>query len=91
MAPLGPYDLIVDDASHKAKHQVIGFDLYWPLVKPGGWYVVEDLYWRNYASDPGHDSMIKKLHTIHDDMNRDCNIESIFSYYNIVFIKKRNI
>lgn len=35
-------DLIVDDASHIGHLTAATFSLLWPLVKPGGCYVVED-------------------------------------------------
>jgi len=35
-------DLIVDDASHIAHLTAATFAQLWPLVKPGGYYVVED-------------------------------------------------
>jgi hypothetical protein len=34
--------LIVDDASHIGHLSAATFDLLWPLVKPGCWYVLED-------------------------------------------------
>jgi hypothetical protein len=36
------WDLIVDDASHDGKLTRATFDLLWPLIRPGGHYVVED-------------------------------------------------
>lgn len=36
------YDLVVDDASHMGSQSEVTFKLLWPLVKPGGWYVLED-------------------------------------------------
>jgi len=36
------FDLIVDDASHDGDASRATFDLLWPLVAPGGWYVLED-------------------------------------------------
>lgn len=36
------YDLIVDDASHDGALTRRTFELLWPLVVPGGWYVIED-------------------------------------------------
>jgi hypothetical protein len=38
----GTFDLIVDDASHEGFKTRRTFDLLWPLVNPGGYYVVED-------------------------------------------------
>jgi hypothetical protein len=41
IAPDG-YDLFVDDGSHIGELAEKSFDLFWGLVKPGGWYVIED-------------------------------------------------
>jgi len=38
----GGYDLIVDDASHVGRLTARSFEMLWPLVKPGRWYVIED-------------------------------------------------
>lgn len=43
-----PFDIIIDDGSHKAEHQVATLEYLWPELKPGGLYVIEDLhcsYW----------------------------------------------
>jgi hypothetical protein len=39
----GQYDVVIDDGSHLPGHIVKSFKLYWPLVKAGGWYFIEDL------------------------------------------------
>ncbi|AJD82083.1 methyltransferase [Mycobacterium phage Cosmo] len=38
------FDLVVDDASHISSKTIASFDAWWPLVKPGGLYVVEDTH-----------------------------------------------
>lgn len=38
------FDLIVDDGGHVFHPQVVSFDVLWPAVKPGGVYVVEDIF-----------------------------------------------
>lgn len=38
------YDMIVDDGSHIVGDQVETFKRYYPLLKPGGLYVVEDVH-----------------------------------------------
>ncbi len=43
LLPQGPFDLVVDDASHVPDDQVATFQLLWPAVARGGFYVVEDL------------------------------------------------
>jgi len=40
---MGPFDLIVDDGSHKASHQALSLLWLWQYVAPGGVYVIEDL------------------------------------------------
>ena len=39
----GPFDIIIDDGSHVWDHQVTSLRCLYPFVKPGGFYVVEDL------------------------------------------------
>lgn len=36
-------DIVIDDGSHMTPDMVAAFRKLWPLVKPGGWYVIEDL------------------------------------------------
>lgn len=38
------WDLIVDDASHVGSLTARTFELLWPLVSPGGFYVIEDWF-----------------------------------------------
>jgi hypothetical protein len=39
----GPFDIIIDDGSHQCAHQVQSFVHLFPLLQPGGVYIVEDL------------------------------------------------
>ena len=44
----GPFDLIVDDASHLPSLTIASFEILFPLLAPGGVYVIEDVatsYW----------------------------------------------
>lgn len=38
------FDIVIDDASHINELTLKSFDLYFPLVKPGGYYVIEDTH-----------------------------------------------
>ncbi|VAV98531.1 hypothetical protein MNBD_ALPHA07-1072 [hydrothermal vent metagenome] len=39
----GPFDIIVDDGSHRNEHIVESFELLFPTLAPGGIYVAEDV------------------------------------------------
>lgn len=42
------YDLIVDDASHMVTDQIDSLNLWWPYVKRGGHYIIEDCHTQFY-------------------------------------------
>lgn len=39
---LGPWDIVIDDASHLPSLSIKSFQALWDHVAPGGWYVYED-------------------------------------------------
>jgi hypothetical protein len=50
----GAPDIIVDDGSHISPLTIESFRILFPMLKPGGWYVIEDLhasYWDVPATD----------------------------------------
>ncbi|MFQ6006658.1 MAG: class I SAM-dependent methyltransferase [Woeseia sp.] len=52
----GPFDIILDDGSHKTHHQLISFtSLFRAALKDGGCYLVEDMhtnYWTSHVDTP---------------------------------------
>jgi predicted O-methyltransferase YrrM len=44
----GPIDLVIDDASHHYEPTRASFEVLFPLLRPGGLYIVEDWQW-SYA------------------------------------------
>src|ERR1700687_2154936 len=46
----GSFDLIVDDGSHWAEHQIISVNALMPFVNDGGLYVIEDVANAEYVS-----------------------------------------
>ena len=38
----GPFDIIAEDGSHEAEHQILTFETMWEYVKSGGFYILED-------------------------------------------------
>lgn len=37
------FDVVVDDAGHKADEQASAFGMLWDCISLGGWYIIEDL------------------------------------------------
>ena len=44
---IGSIDIICDDAGHTSQPQQKCFEVLWPLINPGGFYSIEDL-WNSY-------------------------------------------
>jgi hypothetical protein len=67
------YDIIIDDGSHKSRDIVGNFARYFPMVEPGGLYVVEDLHCSYWASHGGgfqrSDSSMEFLKRLCDAVN----------------------
>ncbi len=43
-AEQGPFDVIVDDGSHRSEHIMATFNHMFPKLRPGGVYIIEDLF-----------------------------------------------
>jgi cephalosporin hydroxylase len=39
----GPFDIVIDDGSHRSEHVIASFEALFPHLRDGGVYVVEDL------------------------------------------------
>ena len=94
MAKISPsWNLIIDDCSHDGNLTLESWKLLWPLVAPGGYYVIED--WIN-ADDPNgyyeidedfkasvsdidrpDEPMLKMALSLVERIRRDAEIESI--------------
>lgn len=68
---IGDMDVVIDDGSHRWEDQIASFKLYWPFVKPGGWYVIEDLHTSYFMEfgEPGGLNTMQFLHLLMDDVN----------------------
>jgi hypothetical protein len=70
---MGGIDIVLDDGSHVASHQRTSFQTLWPLLSPGGLYVIEDLhtaYWPNWEGGlrrPG--TAVELVKGLIDDMH----------------------
>jgi hypothetical protein len=55
IARYGGFDIVIDDASHIGRLTIASFTELYPAVRPGGWYVIEDLetsYWESHGGGP---------------------------------------
>lgn len=52
----GPLDLVIDDASHLYALSKASFETLFPLLRPGGTYIIEDWAWDHWGgfSEPDH-------------------------------------
>ena len=52
----GALDLVIDDASHKYGPTKASFEAVFPLVRPGGLYIIEDWAWAHWSAfqSPDH-------------------------------------
>jgi len=59
-AKYGSFDMIIDDGSHIWSHQILTLETLFPILTPGGLYIIEDIdtSYGHYVSAYGHDSTI---------------------------------
>ncbi|HEY7002119.1 MAG TPA: class I SAM-dependent methyltransferase [Candidatus Udaeobacter sp.] len=60
----GELDLVVDDASHTYQETRASFELLFPLLNPGGIYVIEDWSWAHYPQYQSRDAPFSKQHAL---------------------------
>ncbi len=59
---IGRLDVILDDGSHVSSHIIITFEVLFPLLMPGGVYIVEDVA-TSYFEDYGGSHDLSATHT----------------------------
>ena len=48
----GEVDVVIDDATHASPHQQAAFRAFFPKLRPGGLYIIEDLRWQPPGIEP---------------------------------------
>ncbi len=87
VAANGPYDIIIDDCSHKPGIQWKVFEQMWPYVNSHGYYIVEDCHHSYHHKHKGKQlptafaEFVPELYTNH-------RFEALHFYYNLCVIKK---
>ena len=57
----GPFDVVIDDGSHIQPWTIVSFNVLFPLLKPGGLYVIEDLQMAYHPDFDGDYLPMRKL------------------------------
>ena len=89
-----PFDLVVDDGSHVGSHVITTFDVLFPMVKPGGYYAIEDLetsYLPAYGGGPpgAPDTAASLAKALLDDLNVGPRpIAAVHAYPGLVLVEK---
>jgi hypothetical protein len=77
-------DIIVDDGGHKMSQQLVSFLNLWPVIRPGGAYVIEDLFTSFHGEFKDQEpTMIEVLKALIDDINSHG-----FNYNGFLFTSK---
>lgn len=82
----GPFDLIVDDASHEGALTRRTWDLLWPLVAPGRYYVIED--WQVAFWSGRDQSMLRVAESLLPSLE-DADVESITYRHGQIILRKK--
>lgn len=69
----GQWDIIIDDGSHRAEETIPTFHHLWHYLRPGGWYVIEDIHTDYEAQQwpTKHGVLRSWLETLIDSQNLD--------------------
>jgi len=57
-------DFVIDDASHFYSLSRASFEIIFPHVRPGGWYVIEDWPWDVVDPFPGQEGFLRSGHPL---------------------------
>lgn len=87
----GPRDLIVDDGSHDGPITRNSLNVLWPVLAPGGYYVIEDWWvWRQPGSMLDMARDLPELifgHHLADHLER-CDVEDITFRWGMIVLRK---
>lgn len=81
LSEFGQFDVIIDDGSHYPETTILTFEKWFPLVKQGGLYIIEDLgvsYWLGYGGSfrnrlaQTRITTMEYLKELTDSVNSDC-------------------
>ena len=99
---IGPLDVVIDDGSHVGRHIITSFTALFPYLKPGGWYIIEDMetaYVPFFGGGPPGEpnTSVQLTKDLVDSVNRSCfeasttvtwDVDELHVYEQIAFMHK---
>ena len=88
----GKLDIVIDDGAHTSNTAVPAFEFLWSYVKPGGFYVIEDLYPvakrdRKHEHIHGINVEISMFDVLHDIVNDVATLRRYDDYKNDIHVE----
>ena len=85
------WDLIVDDASHDGALTAATLDLLWPLVCPGGFYVIEDWFvgFADYHGPCKSPAMLPLVQSLLERLHANGDVASVGYRYGMAIMRKK--
>ncbi len=86
------WDLIVDDASHDGNLTARAFEQLWPLVSPGGFYVIEDWFvgFADYQGPCKSPAMLDLAKSLLERLHSESDTESVSYRYGMAIVRKKS-
>lgn len=69
----GPFDVVIDDGSHRSDDIIAAFQVLSSAVKPGGFYVIEDVhacYWDGFRGEGGFSNAVSYFQGLVHSLNQ---------------------
>lgn len=85
-----PFDIIIDDASHHAQLTIKTFEILYPMLNEGGYYIFEDAhtaYWKEYYNGCEDRNDTDYPH-IHNYINKRTYLNVVYHDDKLIIIKK---
>jgi cephalosporin hydroxylase len=89
---IGQLDIVVDDGGHIAGQIETSFKCLWPIVKSGGYYIIEDLgaAYNPEAQTPGLGNHLQFIKDFIDHINLSrAGVESLHFYRELAILRKK--
>ena len=91
-----PLDLVMDDASHYYELTKISFETLFPLIRPGGFYIIEDWAWWHWQGLENHYSeatpLSKLIFELVEAAGSSANlIKNITIYKTIIVVERGDV